>query len=135
MEKVLKQLSTKGVDVNKLPNVDKLASIGEMGLFGNVWVRSHYLHKAGFTNGGGHKHDFDHVTLLAVGSVLVEVEGFEPKQFDAPTFITIDKDHQHKFTALTDGVVYYCVFAVRDEGGEVIVDKDNLVTSSFKKRV
>jgi hypothetical protein len=131
---MMKQLDTKGVIVNKTPNINKLASVGEMGLFGNVWVRSHYLHKAGFTNGGGHKHDFDHVTLLAVGSVLVEVEGFEPKKFVAPTFITIDKNHQHKFTALTDGVVYYCVFAVRDTKGEVIVDQDNLIDLSVPKK-
>ena len=90
-----------------------------MGYFGNIWVRSHYFPKAGSTNGGGHKHNFDHVTLLAVGSVLVEVEGHEPKEFHAPTFITIDKDHEHKFTALTDGVVYYCVFALRDIDGNV----------------
>lgn len=129
----MQQLSTAGVVVNKTPNIGKMASVGEMGLFGNVWVRSHYLHKAGFTNGGGHTHDFDHVTLLAVGSVLVEVDGFEPKEFVAPTFIAIDKNHHHKFTALTDGVVYYCVFAVRNEDGEVIVDADNLIDFSKRK--
>ena len=69
----------------------------------------------------------DHVTLLAVGSVLVEMDGHEPKEFHAPTFIVIDKDHKHKFTALTDGVVYYCVFAVRDIDGEVsdLYSEDN----------
>jgi len=125
---MLKQLSSKGAVVNTSPNISKLASLGEMGFFGNIWVRSHYFHKAGYTNGGGHTHNFDHVTLLAVGSVLVEVDGYEPKEFHAPTFITIDKNHKHKFTALTDGVVYYCVFAMRDENGEVIVDGDNTIT-------
>jgi hypothetical protein len=96
-----------------------LSDIEMMGYFGNIWVRSHTFAKVGDTNDGGHKHNFDHVTLLAVGSVLVEVEGFEPKEFHAPTFITVDKDHRHKFTALTDDVVYYCVFAMRDLDGEV----------------
>ena len=81
-----------------------LSNVEHMGYYGNVWVRSHYFAKAGDTNGGGHKHNFNHVTLLAVGSVLVEVEGHTPKEFHAPTFIIIDKDHNHKFTALTDGV-------------------------------
>ena len=90
-----------------------------MGYFGNIWVRSHEFRKKGDTNGGGHYHNFDHVTLLAVGSVLVEVEGHDPKEFHAPTFIVIKKEHKHKFTALTDGVVYYCVFALRDENGEL----------------
>lgn len=96
-----------------------LSNINQLGCFGNIWVRSHYFAKAGGTNGGGHKHHFDHVTMLAVGSVDVEVEGKGTKRFDAPTFIVIPKDHKHKFTALTDGVVYYCVFALRDEVGEV----------------
>ena len=96
-----------------------LSDMNQMGYFGNIWVRSHTFKKAGDTNGGGHRHHFDHVTLLAVGSVLCEVEGQEPKQFDAPTFIVIPKDNKHKFTALTDGVVYYCVFALRDVDGDV----------------
>jgi hypothetical protein len=106
--------------VRKIRKHLNLSDINQMGYFGNVWVRSHYYAKAGDTNGGGHKHNFDHVTLLAVGSVLVEVEGQTPKTFDAPTFIVIDKDHNHKFTALTDGVVYYCVFALRDLDGSVV---------------
>lgn len=94
------------------------SDMNQLGYFGNIWVRQHYFEKAGDTNGGGHRHYFDHVTLLAVGSVEVEVEGHEPKRFDAPNFIVIDKDEKHKFTALTDGVVYYCVFALRDIDGE-----------------
>ncbi len=100
-------------------NHDNASDVDQMGYYGNIWVRSHSFMKAGDTNGGGHKHNFDHVTMLAVGSVLVEVEGHEPKEFHAPTFIVIDKDHRHKFTALTDGVVYYCVFAMRDLDGQV----------------
>lgn len=96
-----------------------LSDINQLGYFGNIWVRSHFFSKAGDTNGGGHYHRFDHVTLLAVGSVEVEVEGHEPKRFDAPNFIVIDKDKKHKFTALTDGVVYYCVYALRDKDGEL----------------
>lgn len=96
-----------------------LSDMNQLGYFGNIWVRQHYFVKAGDTNGGGHYHHFDHVTLLAVGSVEVEVEGHEPKRFDAPNFIVIDKNKKHKFTALTDGVVYYCVFALRDVNGDV----------------
>jgi hypothetical protein len=104
-----------------------MSDIEQMGFFGNIWVRSHYFAKAGDTNGEGHRHHFDHVTLLAVGSVLVEMDDHEPKEFHGPTFIVIDKDHKHKFTALTDGVVYYCVFAVRDIDGEVsdLYSEDN----------
>jgi hypothetical protein len=91
----------------------------ELGYFGNIWVRSHYLPKAGNANDGGHRHHFDHITLLAKGSVMVEVEGYEPKAFVGPTFIVVKKEHKHKFTALEDDTVYYCVFALRDVDGEV----------------
>jgi len=111
-----------GNAVKSIRNDLNMSDVDQMGYYGNIWVRSHFFKKAGHTNGGGHKHNFDHVTLLAVGSVLVEVEGQKPKTFDAPTFIVIDKDHSHKFTALTDGVVYYCVFALRDLDGNVTSD-------------
>ena len=91
----------------------------EMGYFGNIWVRQNVLEKAG-DSFGGHKHYFDHVTLLSKGSVEVQVEGHAAKRFDAPTFIVIKKEHEHKVTALTDDVMYYCVFALRDMNGEVV---------------
>jgi hypothetical protein len=99
----------------------------ELGYFGNIWVRQNHLPYAGQTNGGGHQHNFDHVTLLAKGSVSVEVEGYPPKEFVAPTFIVIKKEHQHKFTALTDDTLYFCVFALRDVNGDVtdFYDKQN----------
>lgn len=93
--------------------------IQQLGYFGNIWVRANKLEQAGDTNGGGHKHYFDHVTLLTSGSVKVEVEGYEPKEFKAPNFIVVKKEHNHKFTALEDNTIYYCVFALRDVDGNV----------------
>lgn len=89
-----------------------------LGFFGNIWVRQNELDKAGeFVQ--GHKHTFDHVSLLMSGTVEVEVEGYEPKQFTAPTFIVIKKEHMHKFTAITDNCCWFCTFAMRDINGEV----------------
>ena len=90
----------------------------ELGYFGNIWVRQNLLkNKGDFTN--GHLHHFDHVSLLATGKVLVEVDGFEPQEFTAPTFIVIKRDHNHKFVALEDNTLWYCVFALRDIDGNV----------------
>ena len=91
----------------------------EMGYFGNIWVRQNQLEHSG-ESFDGHKHFFDHVTLLVKGTVRVEVEGKEAKEFTAPTFIVVRKDHEHKMTAVTDDVLYYCVFALRNLDGEVI---------------
>ncbi len=89
----------------------------EFGYFGNLWVTQRWLEKTGdvFDN---HKHYFDHMTMLVKGRILVEVEGHQPKEFVGPTFITIKKEYSHKFTALEDDIVFYCVFALReDEAG------------------
>ena len=91
----------------------------ELGFFGNIWVRQHDLKKAGeFID--GHKHHFDHVSLLTSGRVMVEVDGHPPKEFVAPTFIVIRKEHNHKITALEDDTLWYCVFALRDVDGSPI---------------
>lgn len=90
----------------------------ELGYFGNIWVRQNYFEKSGDAH-PGHKHNFDHVSLLASGKVRVTVEGFPPKEFTAPTFIVIKKEHNHHFEALEDGTLWYCVFALRDIDGKV----------------
>jgi quercetin dioxygenase-like cupin family protein len=94
-------------------------STHELGFFGNIWVRQNVLPKAGDTF-GGHKHHFDHVSLLTKGKVKVEVEGHPAKEFKAPTFIVIKKEHNHNFIALEDDTNWYCVFALRDLDGEVV---------------
>lgn len=89
----------------------------DMGFFGNIWVRQRTLQQG--ESHEGHKHHFDHVTLLARGRVQIEVEG-RSKEFTAPTFVVIRREHQHRVTALTDDVIYYCVFALRDMDGEIM---------------
>lgn len=103
----------------------------ELGYFGNIWVRSHQLIKEGDAH-DGHTHHFDHVTMLVSGKVRVDVEDIiknekRSKEFEGPTFIIIRKEHKHKITALTDNVIYYCVFALRNIDGDVtdIYSKDN----------
>lgn len=93
--------------------------IEDLGFFGNIWVRQIKLAKSGDLI-DGHKHHFDHVSFLTKGKVAVHVEGKEPKEFTAPTFIIIDKDHEHKVVALEDDVDWFCVFALRDVDGSVI---------------
>jgi hypothetical protein len=98
----------------------------ELGYVGNIWVRKNHLEKAG-DQVGGHMHYFDHVSLLAKGSVEVSIDGKDPHVFHAPTFIVIRKNHRHQITALEDDTAWYCVFAVRDIDGSVadIVDSAN----------
>lgn len=108
----------------------------ELGYFGNIWVRQNVLEFAG-EEFDGHEHKFDHVTLLVSGKVSVQLEGSDPKEFTAPTFIVIRKEHSHKITALQDGTIYYCVFALRDLNGEVMEifgDQHDPESSSAEKK-
>jgi hypothetical protein len=91
----------------------------ELGYFGNIWVKQNVLELVGEAH-DGHEHKFDHVTLLVSGKVSVELKGSDAKEFTAPTFIVIRKEHRHKITALADGTVYYCIYALRDLEGNVM---------------
>lgn len=93
---------------------------------GNLWLRQMYFAKAGDRN-EGHEHNFDHMTLLAHGSVNVHVEGNVTK-FTAPNMILITKGKRHFVEALEDGTIAYCVHALRNAESEEseILDADQI---------
>lgn len=78
-----------------------------------------------FANAGdveiGHTHQFDHLTLLASGSLKVVVDGVE-SVFNAPHMIYIHKDKVHELTALENNTVAYCIHALREVGSDDIID-------------
>lgn len=94
-----------------------------IGCYANTWIRQKRFNKAGETS-VGHKHKYDHVSILASGHVSVNVDG-KIKEFKAPTFIIIRADKEHKITALTEDVLWYCVFANRDLDGNVYDPESN----------
>jgi len=123
---IITLVSGKSVTKDSIKNAIKFHALGtntdlhihNIGILGNVWVRKQYYPQKE-VNHKGHKHNFDHVSLLAVGSLQVTVEGYPPKIFHAPDFFIVKKDHYHNLLPLTDGVVAYCIFAVRDDAGNV----------------
>lgn len=84
----------------------------------NVFCRIMHFEKAGDAN-QGHHHEYDHVTLLAAGSVKVIVEGREAI-FKAPHFIFIDKLKEHQLIALEDNTVACCIHGIHGEDGDLI---------------
>lgn len=84
----------------------------------NVWVRQIVFPKAGDKN-LPHRHDTDHMTLLASGSIRATVNDIE-QDFVAPCMIMVHADFLHHFTALVDNTVAYCVHAKRDGYGQVV---------------
>jgi hypothetical protein len=83
----------------------------KIGCVSNLYSRMMHFKNAGDTE-HNHTHSFDHLTLLAVGSVKCEVNGVET-MFKAPHMIFIHKDKMHAFTALEDNTVAYCIHPMR----------------------
>lgn len=93
----------------------------KLGCVANLYSRMMHFEKAGDCE-LTHTHSFDHLTLLAHGSVKCVVDGQETI-FNAPHMIYIHKDKNHEFTALEDNTVAYCIHAMRiGERIEDIVD-------------
>jgi hypothetical protein len=96
----------------------------------NVYCRLMNFNKAGdFEH--GHYHTYDHGTLLAKGKLLVEKTDNDgnvtsSKEFTAPTFLYIEKNHRHILTALEDDTVATCIHALRTID-ETIIDSSFLV--------
>ena len=97
----------------------------------NVYSRlMHFLKKGDIEN--GHKHTYDHATLVSSGSVLVEVldeftnKPISSKTFTAPNMVFIHKDKIHRLIALEDNTVCSCIHAIRTIDDE-IVDSDFLI--------
>lgn len=79
----------------------------------NVFVKLHQFKNAGDTH-EGHAHAFDHITLLATGSVnMVHDNG--QAEYKAPHLIVTPKGIKHQFTALEPNTVFCCIHAIREK--------------------
>jgi quercetin dioxygenase-like cupin family protein len=86
-----------------------------IGCVSNLFSRQMSFAKAGDTE-IGHTHHFDHLTLLAHGSLRVTVAG-ETTDFKAPQMIYIKAEVVHELVALEDNTVAYCIHALRNADG------------------
>ena len=84
-------------------------------------VENLYSRMMHFKNAGdveqGHAHQYNHLTLLAHGSLKVVVNGQETN-FVAPNMIFIKEGEEHELTALEDNTVAYCIHALRTDSKE-----------------
>lgn len=92
-----------------------------IGCVANLYSRQMYFKNKGDVE-LGHVHQFDHLTLLASGSLKITVDGIE-SVFKAPHMIYIHKDKVHELVALEDNTLAFCIHALRDGNGvEDILD-------------
>jgi quercetin dioxygenase-like cupin family protein len=90
----------------------------KLGYTGNVYTRMMVFENVGDVE-QGHTHEFDHLTLLATGSLKIVANGQETI-FNSPHMIWINKDVQHELTSLEPNTVAYCIHAVHGKNGDVV---------------
>jgi quercetin dioxygenase-like cupin family protein len=95
-------------------------AITSIGCVANLYSRMMHFKNAGDIE-RGHKHQFDHLTLLAKGRLKVTVDG-NASEFAAPHMIYIHKDKVHELVALEPDTVAYCIHALRadNETGDIL---------------
>jgi quercetin dioxygenase-like cupin family protein len=86
--------------------------VTDLKLVDNVFVKMHQFLNVGDTH-QGHAHMFDHITLLAVGSVTMKHDNGE-QDFTAPHLIVTPKGVVHQFIAKEPNTVFCCIHAIRD---------------------
>jgi quercetin dioxygenase-like cupin family protein len=79
----------------------------------NVFVKLHHFLQVGDTH-DGHSHPFDHITLLAAGSVNMVHDNGEAV-YKSPHLIVTPKGIKHQFTALEPNTVFCCIHAIREK--------------------
>lgn len=97
----------------------------QIGLVANLFSRMMHFKKKGDIE-TGHTHQFDHLTLLASGSLQVTVDG-NSTTFIAPCMIYIHKDKIHELVSLENNTVAYCIHALRENNkNDTILDPESV---------
>lgn len=91
---------------------------------GNVYIRDMMLGKGGKID--GHKHNFDHTTIVFKGAVHVKAKCPDGRiieqDFIAPSHFLVLKDVEHEITAIADDTVFWCVYSHRTPQGEISLE-------------
>ncbi len=96
--------------------------------YGNIWTRQLKMQRGEIK--GGHKHKFDHLHFLVMGAIIINIYDNKnrekvilSKEYIAPAWIKVPKEHLHDIRALSDNTLGYCIQALNNEDGNV-VDSD-----------
>lgn len=92
-------------------------------IVGNVFVRVNKMAEAGDIV-HGHKHNFDHMTLIVRGKVhirAIKPDGEKIERvFKAGEFCLILANVEHEITALMDDTLFHCIYSHRTPQGDVV---------------
>lgn len=90
---------------------------------GNIFIRPMKFEKAGQKR-EGHKHNFDHTTVVFKGAVRVRArlpsgQTIE-RDFVAPAHFLVKAEVEHEIAALADDTEAWCVYSHRTPQGDVV---------------
>lgn len=88
---------------------------------GNIYIRPMCFDKAGAIH-DGHEHNFDHTSIVFVGSVRVKWrigEKSGEQDFYAPAHFLVRANVEHQILGLEDGTIVWCVYSHRAPQGAV----------------
>ena len=92
---------------------------------GNIFIRPMKFAKAGEKR-EGHKHNFDHTTIVFKGAVHVSAKLPDgrviERDFRAPAHFLVKAEVEHEISALADETEAWCVYAHRTPQGDVVQD-------------
>ena len=73
-----------------------------------------------------HSHTYEHLSMLAYGSVRLWKDGVDMGEFHAPRGITIAAGCKHTFKPLEDKTVIYCIHNIKDAEGVSIKEEHQI---------
>jgi hypothetical protein len=90
---------------------------------GNVFIRPTVCAKAG-DGRDGHKHNFDHTTIVFRGAVHVKAKlpngRVIEQDFKAPSHFLVKAEVEHQIVALVDDTEFWCVYSHRTPQGDIV---------------
>ncbi len=88
---------------------------------GNIFIRPHTMAAGEVIE--GHKHHFDHTTIVFTGSARVKAtlpDGTVlERTFEAPSHFLVLAGVEHEIAALDDHTQLWCVYSHRDPQGRI----------------
>lgn len=115
------------VQLNAVPGPYRQAEIQpvsvEVKMCDGIFVKSMHCLEAGMTI-PQHRHGFDHLSMLALGRVLVWAGDECLGPHEAPCGILIKAGVAHTFRTLTPNVMIYCIHRT-DENGEIPIEAEH----------
>lgn len=89
---------------------------------GNIFIRRNALPAVG-DRVDGHRHSFDHTTIVFSGAVRVKAKLPDgqvlERDFEAPAHFLVRADVEHEITATQPQTVFWCVYSHRDPQGRI----------------